>query len=164
MSNLYNSFNQYNVLNISFTSGSLQTSAAQIRAVACQRRLPLKIRMFAVQTVAGTILSLNCFQLVLGRLLTAMAPDDASRKSEASFLVHNCKTERKRKNRPTKEPVPLYPRLPLRQTQINYFSITVVLTPVTLISTRRSTPRHLIRAFLSLMPSQLVPETGLDSP
>ena len=33
----------------------------------------VKIRMFAVQTVAGTILSLNCFQLVLGRLLTAMA-------------------------------------------------------------------------------------------
>ena len=40
---------------------------------------------------AGIILGFNCFQLVLGRLLTAMALEDVSGKSEASFPVHAVK-------------------------------------------------------------------------
>ena len=53
--------NQYNVLTISFTPDSLQTSTAQIRAAACQRRLALKIRMFSYETAPQSFLVLIAF-------------------------------------------------------------------------------------------------------
>ena len=53
--------NKYNAPNISFYSGSLQNSAAQIRAAAGPRRLPLKIRMFSYETAPELFLVLIDF-------------------------------------------------------------------------------------------------------